>query len=100
MITNLYVCQLDPSTTAEALSECFSRYGVVSRARIVIDKETGLSRGFGYVEMEEGADRAVSGLNGSFLDGSNLAVSVAKPRVDRSFQRRGFEGKPHLPKPT
>src|SRR5260370_26583251 len=79
MSKNLYVGNLPFQTTADDLREAFSQYGTVTRAQVISDRETGRSRGFGFVEMSEGAEEAVSNLNGAQFQGRALTVNEAKP---------------------
>jgi RNA recognition motif-containing protein len=83
MSKNLYVGNLSFTTTADDLREAFSEHGTVTRAQVVTDRETGRSRGFGFVEMTEGADQAIAALNGAQFQGRALTVNEAKPREDR-----------------
>ena len=78
MSSNLYVGNLTFNTTTADLETLFAQ-----TAQVINDRDTGRSRGFGFVEMEsqEGADAAISALNGSDLDGRDLTVSVAKERA-------------------
>ena len=80
---NIYVGNLPFTTTADDLRETFSQYGTVTSAQIIMDRETNRSRGFGFVEMSDGADAAIEALNGSQLGGRTLTVNEAKPREDR-----------------
>lgn len=82
MATNIYVGNLPWSTTSDELSEMFQQYGTVSRAQVVTDRETGRSRGFGFVEMpnEAEANAAIAALNNQSMNGRPLTVNVAKPR--------------------
>jgi RNA recognition motif-containing protein len=84
MSKNLYVGNLPFTTTDEDLREAFSAYGTVARAQVISDRETGRSRGFGFVEMETGGDAAIEGMNGKELDGRALTVNEARPRENRS----------------
>lgn len=79
---NYYVGNLAFHTTASDLTQVFSQYGQVARALVVVSPETGESRGFGYVEMSEGGDQAVAGLNGSLCHERSLTVHQTKPRED------------------
>ena len=83
MSKNLYVGNLPFSATADDLREAFSAFGTVTRASVASDRETGRSRGFGFVEMESGADEAITGLNGSQFQGRTLTVNEARPREER-----------------
>ena len=82
MSSNLYVGNLTFNTTTADLETLFAQHGDVSKAQVITDRDTGRSRGFGFVEMEsqEGADTAISALNGTDLDGRDIAVSIAKER--------------------
>jgi RNA recognition motif-containing protein len=83
MSKNLYVGNLPFSTTDDELRQVFSQYGTVTKAQVISDRETGRSRGFGFVEMADGADEAVTALAGSMFQGRALTVNEAKPREDR-----------------
>nr|WP_092068658.1 RNA-binding protein [Dendrosporobacter quercicolus]NSL47179.1 RNA-binding protein [Dendrosporobacter quercicolus DSM 1736]SDL79418.1 RNA recognition motif. (a.k.a. RRM, RBD, or RNP domain) [Dendrosporobacter quercicolus] len=81
MAKTLYVGNLPWSTTDTALTEVFSSHGAVISSRIITDKETGRSRGFGFVEVEdEDADKMVEALHGSEFGGRQIVVNEAKPR--------------------
>ena len=82
MATNIYVGNLPWSTTTDELHAMFEQYGAVIRAQIVTDRETGRSRGFGFVEMtnEAEAQAAIDALNNQDMNGRPLTVNVAKPR--------------------
>jgi len=80
---NLYVGNLSFDTTEADLTQTFGAHGTVSKAQIVMDRETGRSRGFAFVEMSEGGDRAIAALNGKEVQGRTLTVNVAKPREER-----------------
>ncbi len=83
MSKNLYVGNLPFSTTADDLRDTFSAYGTVSRAQVISDRETGRSRGFGFVEMESGAEAAIEALNGKDFQGRTLTVNEARTREER-----------------
>jgi RNA recognition motif-containing protein len=83
MSKNLYVGNLSFQTTADDLREAFAQYGNVTRAQIVSDRETGRSRGFGFVEMSDGGDEAIAALNGAEFQGRALTVNEARPREER-----------------
>jgi RNA recognition motif-containing protein len=82
MATNIYVGNLPWSTTTDELYAMFQQYGAVTRAQVVTDRETGRSRGFGFVEMpnEAEAQAAIAALNNQPMNGRPLTVNVAKPR--------------------
>jgi RNA recognition motif-containing protein len=82
MATNIYVGNLPWSTTTDDLYAMFQQYGAVTRAQVVTDRETGRSRGFGFVEMpnEAEANAAIAALNNQPMEGRPLTVNVAKPR--------------------
>jgi RNA recognition motif-containing protein len=83
MSKNLYVGNLPFQTNADELREAFGQYGNVTRAQVIADRETGRSRGFGFVEMENGAEEAIANLNGAVFQGRNLTVNEARPREER-----------------
>lgn len=82
MTTNIYVGNLAFGTTSDDLERLFAQHGTVSKAQVVTDRDTGRSRGFGFVEMESdaAAQEAISSLNGRDVDGRQLTVNPAKPR--------------------
>lgn len=82
---NIYVSHLSWGTKSDALQDAFSQFGEVSSANVITDRETGRSRGFGFVEMpnDEEAQRAIDELNGTELDGRTISVNVARPREDK-----------------
>lgn len=86
MSTKLYVGNLSFNTSTQDLEALFANSGTVQSASIVEDRETGRSRGFGFVEMssKEEAQSAISSLDGKEVDGRSLKVNEAKPREDRS----------------
>lgn len=85
MGTKLYVGNLTYSTTNDTLEQLFSQHGEVRSAQVVMDRDTGRSKGFGFVEMgdEEGAKSAIAALNGTDVGGRQLTVNEARPREDR-----------------
>jgi len=91
MGTKLYVGNLSYQTQEVDLRECFAAHGEVVSASIVTDRDTGRSRGFGFVEMadEAATQSAIQALNGQDLDGRQIKVNEAKPRTD---DRRGGGG--------
>ena len=87
----LYVGNLPFSTTEETLSDKFSQIGTVDSAKLITDRETGRSKGFGFVEMsnDDEAQEAIEKFDGQDFDGRNIKVNEAKPREPRSG---GFDG--------
>ena len=85
MSTRLYVGNLNFRTTSDELREVFSQAGEVENATVVEDRDTGRSRGFGFVEMAtaEGAAAAIEQFNGKEFGGRTLTVNEARPRVER-----------------
>src|SRR3954470_13983558 len=95
MSIKLYVGNLSFQTSSEDLRDLFAQAGTVESASVVEDRDTGRSRGFGFVEMssrEEG-EAAISQLNGKEVGGRNLNVNEAKPREDRGGSRGGGGGR-------
>ncbi|HET8564247.1 MAG TPA: RNA-binding protein [Candidatus Binatia bacterium] len=97
MTNKIYVGGLSYATTDKQLEELFSAHGTVESARVITDKFTGRSKGFGFVEMSSGAEaqKAIQALNGTEVDGRNLTVSEARPQEKRSGfggERRGGSG--------
>jgi RNA recognition motif-containing protein len=86
MTMKLYVGNLAPETSGENLRQHFTQAGAVETATVVEDRETGRSRGFGFVEMatKEEGEAAIAQFNGNDLNGRNLTVDVAKPRENRN----------------
>ena len=81
---NIYVGNLSFSTTSTELEELFGQYGAVDSASVINDRETGRSRGFGFVEMEDSAGKtAIEELDGTDMGGRNLKVNEARPRERR-----------------
>jgi RNA recognition motif-containing protein len=89
MAKRLYVGNLSYSVTGVELKSIFSPYGTVISAEVVADRDTGQSKGFGFVEMagEREAQAAIQGLGGQQHDGRALTVNEAKPRVDKTGPR-------------
>jgi RNA recognition motif-containing protein len=86
MNKKLYVGGLPYSVTDEQLTELFEPHGTVESAKVITDRYTDRSRGFGFVEMstQAEAEAAIAALNGTELEGRSLTVNVSKPREDRS----------------
>ena len=84
MTKKLYVGNLSFQTTEGDLDELFAQAGEVESVRIITDRDTGRSRGFGFVEMsEDNAEKAIAQFNGTELDGRALTVNEARPQVKR-----------------
>ena len=100
MTTKLFVGKLSYDSTDDKLRELFAQYGTVESAQVIKDRDSGMSKGFAFVELAkpEEAQAAISALDGKEFDGRVIAVSIAKPREDRprtggpsfrgGFQRR------------
>ena len=86
---NMYVSNLSFHTNEEALRELFMPFGTVTSAKVITDRESGQSRGFGFVEMEsdEDAKKAMSALNNKEIEGRNLSVSTAREKSKDSNKR-------------
>ncbi|MDC7223051.1 MAG: RNA-binding protein [Spirochaetales bacterium] len=82
MYMNIYAGNLSYALTEDELREAFSEYGEVISAKIIMDRDTGRSKGFGFVEMgnAEAGEKAIEALDGSLLKGRNLKVNQARPR--------------------
>jgi RNA recognition motif-containing protein len=91
----LYVGNLEYSVTDSALEQLFAQYGTVESAQVIMDRDTGRSKGFGFVEMktDQEAQAAIAGLNGQLSGGRSLTVNEAKPREDRGGGRGGPGGR-------
>jgi RNA recognition motif-containing protein len=89
---NIYISNLSYGVTDADLTELFSEYGEVTSAKVITDRETGKSRGFGFVEManESEGQKAIDELNEAEYDGKNISVSIARPREDRKSNGGGF----------
>ncbi|MFZ5631615.1 MAG: RNA recognition motif domain-containing protein [Bacillota bacterium] len=84
MVRTLYVGNLPWTTKAEDLEKFFSQYGEVISTRVITDRETGRSRGFGFVEVaDQDADQIIAALNGTEFDGRILTVNEARAREER-----------------
>jgi RNA recognition motif-containing protein len=92
MATKLFVGKLSYNTTDDSLSAAFAQFGKVLSAQVIKDRDSGQSKGFGFVEMEDdaAAQAAIKELDGKELDNRMIVVSVARPREDRAsgFQSR------------
>lgn len=91
---NIYVGNLAYSTTQDELKELFEAYGSVSRATIISDRDSGRSKGFGFVEMDnkEDGDKAIEALDGQDVGGRGLRVNEAQPRENKPRRSGGGGG--------
>lgn len=89
---NIFVAKLSPRTNDESLFELFQEYGEVTSAKVIFDRETGNSKGFGFVEMPDDSEalQAIEGLNETEFEGSTIVVKKARPKEGN--QRRGGGG--------
>ena len=77
---NIYVGNISWGLTDQDLESVFAEYGTVDSAKIITDRATGRSRGFGFVEMSDGAEAAIEALNGTEVDGRELVVNESRPK--------------------
>ncbi len=89
---NIYVGNLSYNMTDEDLEKMFQEFGTVSESKIITDRDTGRSKGFGFVEMPNQAegDEAIKELDGKEIDGRSIKVNVAKPKEDRPRRRERY----------
>jgi len=89
---NIYVGNLPWGVSEEALKNLFSEYGTVDTARVITDRNSGRSKGFGFVEMsnDSEAQKAIEALNGKEMDGRALRVNEARPAADNDSRRRRY----------
>jgi RNA recognition motif-containing protein len=90
---NIYVSNLSFNIQDEELKQFFAPYGEVTSAQIINDRETGRSRGFGFVEMsdDEASKKAIAELNGTSVDNRTITVSEAKPRESKPRNNRNWQ---------
>jgi RNA recognition motif-containing protein len=90
----LFVGNLSYDTTNGVLEQLFGEFGTVQSAQVIMDRDTGRSKGFGFVEMgsDQEAQAAITALSGKEVGGRNLTVNEAKPREDRGGGRGGYGG--------
>lgn len=91
---NIFVAKLSEETTNESLESVFQSFGVVESAKVIYDRETGMSRRFGFVEMpnEEEGIEAINALNETDVDGRSIVVKKARPREQHNNSRGGGFG--------
>lgn len=89
---NIYISGLSYNTTEADLNDLFAEYGEISSAKVIMDRETGRSRGFAFVEMPDdaAAQKAIDELNGAEFDHKTIAVNVARPREERPRNGGGY----------
>lgn len=94
MGNKLYVGNLAYSVRDDSLHQAFSQFGTVTSAKVMMDRDTGRSKGFGFVEMgsDSEAQAAINGMNGQALEGRAVVVNEARPREDRGFGGGGGGG--------
>jgi RNA recognition motif-containing protein len=94
MSSKLYVGNLPYSVTDDSLRSNFSEYGAVASAKVMTDRETGRSKGFGFVEMGSSKElqTAIDALNGKEMNGRSLTVNEARPREERATSGSGSRG--------
>jgi RNA recognition motif-containing protein len=88
LMSKIYVGNLPFTASEDEIRQLFSPYGNVTSVSLITDRETGAPRGFGFVEMEEGAREAISALDNRELSGRNLRVNEAKPKENGGGPRR------------
>ena len=91
---NIFIAGLSYNLSEAELEELFAEYGEVVSVKIIMDRETGRSKGYGFVEMadDEAGDKAIAALNEVDMDGKTLSVSVARPREERPRRSYGNNG--------
>ena len=91
---NIFIAGLNYNMSEAELGELFAEYGEVVSVKIIMDRETGRSKGYGFVEMadDEAGDKAIAALNEVDMDGKTLSVSVARPREERPRRSYGNDG--------
>ena len=92
MSKKIYVGNLPFSATDDEVRELFNEYGAVTSVSLITDRDTGRPRGFGFVEMESGADEAIAALANHSMGGRNLNINEARPRTDRGGRGGGGGG--------
>ena len=95
MAHKLYAGGLSFDTTEDKLKEAFAKFGMVQSATVIRDRDSGRSKGFGFVEMSDKseAEKAMQGLNGALLDGRQIRVNHAQERQERGGGRSGYGGR-------
>lgn len=90
---NIFVTKLSSNVTQDDLTDLFGQYGEVSSAKVIMDRETGNSKGYGFVEMDDDSEgqAAIDALNDSEYDGRRMVVKQARPREEGGNRRGGFD---------
>ena len=91
MRKKIYVGNLSFETTETELKELFTQSGMVETVRIITDRDTGRSKGFGFVEMQEGGDKAIAEMNGKDFNGRVLTVNEKRPMASQDSGRVSFK---------
>ncbi len=91
---NIFVAKLDYNTDDHTVREAFEKFGTVESVKIIFDRDTGRSKGFGFVEMPDSGEgqSAIDALNDTELDGRSIVVKEARPREDRGGGGGGYRG--------
>ena len=91
---NIFIAGLSFKVNDADLASIFEEYGAITSAKVITDRQSGRSKGYGFVEIadEEAAEKAIAELNGAEYDGRTLSVSEAKPREERSSNNRNSYG--------
>jgi RNA recognition motif-containing protein len=92
MSKRLYVGKLSYNTTSDDLRDAFSKHATVVSAEVVMDRETGRSKGFAFVELADNAEAAIAALDGTDLQGRTIVVNEARPREERPRGGGGYGG--------
>jgi RNA recognition motif-containing protein len=94
-VKNIFVGNMNFQTTESDLNDLFKAFGQVTRVHVAVDRETGRSRGFAFVEMynDEEAARAIAGLDGKDIGGRNLKVNEARPKTERNSRHSSGQGR-------
>jgi RNA recognition motif-containing protein len=92
MVKSIFIGNLPYSVTSDELKSKFGEFGEVKYAKVILNRETNRSRGYGFVELEDAeADEAIKSLNGSNWNGREVQVNIAKPRKQKEFSSMGSE---------
>lgn len=92
MSKKIYVGNMPFSSTEDQIRDLFSQHGTVTSVSVITDRDTGRPRGFAFVEMSDGGEKAIAELNEHQMDGRNLNVNEARPRAPRTVSKSGWQG--------